>query len=131
MNELNNIKYEGYVWLSNEPNPKILKDETFDFSKYVDGSNPFIVEALLKSGNKSIHIRHTDKYHIDQFDLDNLPDGAKIEDTVDEQYLPHSLDGVKKVNFKQLWVAEPDENCEGMSVLKMKALIFTGFDINQ
>ncbi|GAB4295138.1 MAG: hypothetical protein Kow0068_19870 [Marinilabiliales bacterium] len=125
INDLNNRKLEGYIWLSDEKEPRILRNETFNFSSYEEGSNPFIVEAILKSGNKSIHIRHTDKYHIHEFDFDILPAGSVSEDV---EYLPHKLKNVGKVNFKQLWVPEPDENCEGMPVLKMKALIFTGFD---
>jgi CRISPR type III-associated protein (TIGR04423 family) len=127
INELNNIKFEGYVWLSNSEKPIILPKENVDFSKYEEGKNPFIVEALLYSReqNKSVIIRHTGKYHIYEYDLNNLPDGAVLEDV---EYLPHRLDGVKKVCFKQLWLPEEDENCEKMKVLKMKALIFTGFD---
>ena len=125
ISELNNRKFEGYIWLSNKDNPIRLNNETFDFGNYEEGNNPFVVEALLKSGNKSVHIRHTGRYHIHEFDLDKMPEGAVLEDV---EYLPHRLDGVKKVNFKQLWVPEPDENCEGMPVLRMKALIFSGLE---
>jgi CRISPR type III-associated protein (TIGR04423 family) len=127
LNELNNIEFEGYVWLSDQEEPIILNNQTFDFSKYEEGSNPFIIEALLfdKTKNKSIHITHTGRYHInDEFDLDNLKEGSELEPV---EYLPHRLDGVDKVCFKQLWIPEKDEYCDNLPVLKMKALIFTGF----
>jgi CRISPR type III-associated protein (TIGR04423 family) len=126
LNELNNIEFEGYVWLSDQEEPKILNNQTFDFSKYEEGSNPFIIEALLyKENDKSVHITHTGKYNIQSFDLNNLPQDSEL---VDVNYLPHRLEGVKKVCFRQLWIPENDENCENMPVLKMKALIFVGFD---
>ena len=126
LNELNNIEFEGYVWLSDQEEPKILNNQTFDFSKYEEGSNPFIIEALLynKETRKSVHIMHTGKYHISEYDLKKYTD----KNFVDVQYLPHRLEGVNKVCFKQLWVPENDENCENMPVLKMQALVFTGFD---
>ena len=127
INDINAQKYEGYAWLSDKGKPEILRNIAFDFSKYEDGKNPFIIEALLfdKANNKSIHITHTGKYHIKEFDLNDLPEGSEL---VDVKYLPHRLNGVKKVCFKQLWVPEKDEHCEDLPVLKMKALIFTGFD---
>lgn len=122
-------KYEGYIWLSNEENPIILPEEEFDFSSVKENDNPFIVEALLyfKDDNEevSIIIKHTGKYHIHEIDLKKYSD----ENFVDVKYLPHRLGNVEKVNFKQLWLPKPDENCEGMEVLQMKALVFTGFEL--
>jgi len=133
LSELDNIKFEGYVWLSDREKPEILNNQTFDFSKYEEGANLFIIEALLynKENDKSVHITHTGKYHIQPFNLGDLSQDSEL---VDVNYLPHRLEGIKKVCFKQLWVPESDENCKiddngnGMKVLKMKGLIFTGFD---
>ena len=124
INDISAQKYEGYVWLSNAEKPIILPNKEFDFSQYSEKSNPFIVKALLFNEGKSITIRHTGKYHINEFDLKNYSD----ENLIDVQYLPHRLDGVEKVKFKQLWLPEKDENCEDMEVLKMNALVFTGFE---
>ena len=126
INDINAQKYEGYVWLSDAEKPIILPNSEFEFSKYTEQSNPFIIEALLfdKVNNKSIHIAHTGKYHINEYDLKRYTD----ENLVDVQYLPHRLKDINKVCFKQLWLPEKDENCNGFEVLKMKALIFTGFD---
>ena len=125
LSEIKNRKYSGYIWMSDAKEPKVLNQEKFDFSNV--GVNPFIIESLLYCEEEkiSLTIRHTGKYHINEIDLNDLPDGAELEDV---EYLPHRLKGVDKVCFKQLWIPEEDENCEGWPVLKMKALVFTGFN---
>ena len=125
LSEIKNRKYTGYIWMSDAKKPKMLNDEVFDFTS-ID-VNPFIIEALLynKEEKISLTIRHTGEYHIKEIDLNNLPDNAKLEDV---EYLPHRLESVNKVCFKQLWLPEADENCEKFEVLKMKALVFVGFD---
>ena len=128
INEIKKRKYEGYLWFSDREKPKVLKEEEYDFSKHTEKENPFIVEGMLfcKEENVSVMIRHTGKYHICEFDFEKLKKkGAEFEDV---KYLPYRLDGIKKLKFKQLWLPEPDANCEDMEVLKMKALIFTGFE---
>lgn len=117
--------YTGYVWFSDKAAPKVLHNEHFDFGQV--GLNPFLIEALLwnETDNTSLIVRHTGKYHIYEYDLKNLPEGYEL---VDKKYLPHRLENnIEKVNFKQLWLPEPDPHSDGMMVLTMKALIFTGF----
>jgi CRISPR type III-associated protein (TIGR04423 family) len=120
-------KYQGYVWLSDEKYPTVLDKQEYDFTKVKE--NQFVIEALLwdaEDGGTSIMVRHTGKYHILKFKLDELPAGHELEDKV---YLPHRLgEKVKNVCFKQLWIPEPDPLCEKMDVMTMKALIFTGFN---
>ncbi|MEA5402816.1 TIGR04423 family type III CRISPR-associated protein [Arcicella sp. DC2W] len=118
-------KYDGYVWFSDqkEPVPLIQKEYSFEDTK----ENPFVIEALLWNEEEkiSIMVRHTGKYHIQEFKLKELPTGHELEEKV---YLPYRLgDKVKHVCFKQLWIPEEDELCEKMEVMTMKALIFTGF----
>lgn len=135
LTEIPERKYQGYIWYSDgqqqqgdkKGKPDVLKGDTlFKFTE--DHLNPFVVEAVLyySDGNeeKSIIIRHTGKYQITEFDLKNLPDGAELNT---KTYFAHRIDGIKKLNFKQLWLPEPDSNCEGMEVLTLKAHIFTGF----
>lgn len=120
------IKYEGYVWLSNEKYPVVLDKQEYDFTQVKD--NPFVIEALLWNAEEeiSIMVRHTGKYHIQEFKLKELPIGHEL---VEKVYLPHRLgDKVKHVYFQQLWIPEPDAFCAGMEVMTMKALIFTGFN---
>jgi CRISPR type III-associated protein (TIGR04423 family) len=129
MNKLTKIptkKYQGYVWLSDEKYPTILLDKEYDFSTVKE--NQFVIEALLWYAQEetSIMVRHTGKYHIQEFKLKELPPEHEL---VDKVYLPHRLgEKVKNVCFKQLWIPEPDAHCEEMPVMTMKALIFTGFN---
>ncbi len=130
LSEIKNRKYSGYIWMSDAKEPNVLNQEKFDFASI--GINPFIIEALLycEEEKVSLTIRHTGKYHINEIDLNSLPEGAELENV---EYLPHRLTDkekgidVDKVQFKQLWIPEKDENCENLPVLKMKALVFTGF----
>lgn len=126
LSEINNRKYSGYIWISDAKEPKVLNNEEFDFSMI--GINPFIIEALLYCEEEkiSLTISHTGKYHIHEIDLKNLPEGAELEEV---EYLPHRLKGVDKVCFKQLWIPEKDKNCGDFPVLKMKAIVFTGFKL--
>jgi len=126
LSEIKHRKYTGYIWMSDQKTPEVLINEEFDFSTI--GLNPFIVEALLynKEEDISLTIRHTGKYHINEINLKKLPEGAEL---VDVAYLPHRIEGVDKVQFKQLWIPEDDENRNDLPVLKMKALAFTGFKL--
>lgn len=137
MKRYNNItdiparEYEGYIWDADGNQPIVYDGKAIlDVANFQPAS--YILEALLYYKDKeteiSIHIRHSGKEHIYEFDLNHLPEGSEL---VKAEYLPHRLKGIGKVHFKQLWVPEDDPFCEGMPVLKMKALIFTGFDKDQ
>jgi CRISPR type III-associated protein (TIGR04423 family) len=126
LSKIPNLTFEGYVWLSDEKSPVVLQQETYDFSAV--RSNPFVIEALLynKENNVSIHVQHNGSYQIAEYDLGLLEkSGATFEE---KQYLPHRLENIGKVNFKQIWLPEEDENCEGMEVLTLKATVFCGFN---
>tara|TARA_R110002124_G_scaffold193164_2_gene360404 strand:+ start:720 stop:1154 length:435 start_codon:yes stop_codon:yes gene_type:complete len=124
-------KYQGYVWYSDQKEPKVLQNEIFRFENI--GLNPFVVEALLwheddktAGDGISVMVRHTGTYHIHEFEMDNLPEHCEL---VEKEYLPHRLgNNIEKVKFKQLWLPEKDPNCLDMEVLTMKALIFVGFE---
>lgn len=123
LDTLPNLKYQGYIWFSDANIPIVLQDEPYNFS--VISLNPFIIEALLYNEQKevSIHIQHTDNYQITEYHLNHF-DKAEVVDT---EYLPHRLNGVEKVKFKQVWLPEPEVNCQGMEVLNLKAIVFCGF----
>lgn len=122
LTEIPDYDYEGYVWMSDAKEPKVLKNKKFTFNE--DQQNPFIVEGLLwaKKEGVSIHIRHTGRYLIHKYEV-NASDLSKDI----KQYLPHKIEGIKKLKFKQVWEPEEDPLCENMEVLKMKALVFIGF----
>lgn len=118
--------YQGYIWYSDEEEPKVLKVfEKFKFSEVE--SNPFVIEALFycEEENISVMVRHAGSYHIREYDLNKLPEGKVLKE---KKYFAHRLGiGDKKVCFQQLWLPEEDPNCEGMEVLTLKAHIFAGF----
>lgn len=122
--EIPNRNYEGYVWLSNAKEPILLPDESFDFLTVEP--NPFVIEALLfdKDEKKSIHVQYTGEYQIFEYDLSKLEKSNYVE----KEYLPHRLKDVEKVLFKQIWLPEKDKNCAGFDVLKLKAIVFCGFN---
>ncbi|OIP02307.1 MAG: type III CRISPR-associated protein [Bacteroidetes bacterium CG2_30_33_31] len=117
------LPYEGYVWMSDAKEPIVLNKETFDFSKI--GINPFIIEALLYCDGEdiSIHIQHTGEYQIFEYHLNDF----SKKNLVEKDYLPHRLNGVKNLIFKQIWMPEPDENCAGIDVMNLKVIVFCGF----
>ena len=116
--------YVGYIWGSNSKEPIVLNAKHVSIAD-IDVKG-YIIEALLycEEDNTSLIIRHSGKYHMHEFKLDEFGE----ENLLDVEYLPHRLNGVEKVCFKQLWLPEQDEHCEDMEVLKMKALVFTGFN---
>ncbi|QXP70768.1 TIGR04423 family type III CRISPR-associated protein [Polaribacter sp. R2A056_3_33] len=127
LKEIPKMAFEGYIWKSDESEPEVLLNEIYDFDTVL--TNPFIIEALLfcKEKNTAIHIQHTGSYQIAEYDLKALEKaGAVLEE---KEYLPHRLSpAVKNVSFKQIWQEEEDRLCEGMPVLKMKAVVFCGFN---
>ncbi len=123
LKEIPSVNYEGYIWMSNETEPKVLKNEKYDFSAI--SQNPFIIEGLLydKTSQKSFHIQHVGECLIYEYNLDEV----KSENLVPKEYLPHRLKEVEKVCFKQIWEEEEDKNCEGFPVLNLKVIVFCGF----
>jgi CRISPR type III-associated protein (TIGR04423 family) len=126
IDNLNSIppgNYEGYIWMSDSEEPKVLNGEKFDFS--LIQINPFIIEGLLfdKVANISIHIIHTGDYVITKYELHKLSSQV-IEP---KEYLPHRLKEIKKLLFKQIWEEKSDKNCLDFPVLTLKAIVFCGF----
>lgn len=124
LSDIPNKPYEGYLWFSDSRTPVILDKEEYPFAQL--SQNPFIVEGLLycAEDQTSITIKHTGVYQIGIYKVDQSQEGVTLKPI---EYLPHRLTGINKVCFQQLWLPESDPFCEGMKVLKMKALLFTGF----
>jgi CRISPR type III-associated protein (TIGR04423 family) len=125
LSEIPSASYDGYIWMSNEDKPKLLNK--VDFSDRNLTLNPFIVEGLLfdEENNKSIHITHDGDYTITVFDINKFT--KPTFEVVEKKYLPHRLDGVNKVCFKQIWMEKAEENSADFPVLKLQATIFSGF----
>lgn len=127
ISQIPDYKFTGYYWWSNSDKPEMLFEETLAKNKILASLNPFCVEALLYSKEEeiSIHIQHTGQYLVTAYDHKELD---KLE-TVTKEYIPHKLEQVKKVIFKQIWEEEPLSVDETTSfpTLKPTALIFSGF----
>ena len=123
LTEIPAFKYEGYVWMSDAKEPKVLNHESFDFESIK--TNPFVIEALLYSPDEevSIHVQHTGDYQIYAYSLKEFSQSEIYE----KEYLSHRLEDVSRLKFKQLWLPNTDTNCEGMEVLTLKAIVFCGF----
>ena len=123
LNEIPQSIYTGYYWMSDQEKPKKINGN-FDAPTIL---NPFIIEAMLwnETNQTSIMITHTGKYQIHEYDLAVLKDEGVLES---KEYMPHRLDGIKKVKFKQFWKAEIDPLCSDFPVLVLKAQIFAGFE---
>jgi len=120
--------YEGYLWLSDEEAPRLVN--TLEPERYERNglpANPFIREGFLfdEKAGVSVAIRHVPgKYHIHSVFLEQLPQEREEHALT---FLAHkALPGPLK--FREIWLPEPDDLCDGLNVLRKKAVIFTGFD---
>lgn len=127
LQDIPQLKYSGYLWMSDSKEPIILQSEVLP-EHGTNSLNPFVIEGLLfaETENISITIRHTGRYVIAQTDLKQ-----ENSDSVSKYYLSHKLDKVTMVNFKQIWKAIPDTLCAGMEVLTLESIVFCGFSENK
>lgn len=129
INELPDLSYEGYVWMSNETEPRKISSK----SQILTGEqNPFIVEGFLKSsdGNVSVSlVSMNGLLKIYQYDLSLIKTLPKGQITV-SRYLTHRFDDGAKIKFITVWLPVPDQHqlCEGMEVLCPKMRVFDGFE---
>lgn len=126
--------YEGYLWPSNEPTPIVCEGDVElaqAISQYyankkdkfaiLDTTNPFIVEGQLCNNEISISIKYVDgHYLIVEYTIDDY------ENVVATSFYSQRMGG-RKLFFKQNWVPESDELCEGLDVLQPKEFVFVGF----
>lgn len=134
--KINNIplkgNYEGYYWMSDSRDPKVLHDENLP-EEFV-GSNPFVVEAELydkdnhtsysvhNAGNEVVCLSFVVKEaDFDSHDVDTL------------LYESNRMEG-QQLRFLQYWEAEDDKTCPTdktekafMKSLQMTKRVFVGF----
>jgi CRISPR type III-associated protein (TIGR04423 family) len=107
--------YQGYVQFSNRRIEEIFTD----FSDItVDPGEGFIYEAHFYNGSDSISIRQINVWWY----VDETKD-VSIENT-QMYYAINNL----KVKMAQIWEAENDPLCEDLPVLKLKKVVFAGFE---
>lgn len=125
--------YEGYYWVSDAPKPmKIQAGDSLASLKSVQ-KNPFIIEALLydRQTQLSIHIQHTGRQQITCYDWKQFNESNLASDYSDQvTYVSQKIDGIEGVQFSRIWKKEPDALCANREVLKMHALVFSGFKTN-
>lgn len=124
-------KYEGYIWMSNEPEPEVVHTDTVhEAVELTEEENPFIIEAQLldRSSQKSYSIRFADgKYVALCYDLKALDQLEGIEVT-HHKYVANRMKNEEWLHFREYWHPEKDPNCEDMEVLQPKEFVFIGFN---
>lgn len=114
---INTLKgYEGYVQFSHRP-IDIEKDVFKENDPKVEDEKGFIYEAHFANKTDSIGIRQmNDTWFISKTNISN----AEIE----------SFEGIAhlKIKMAQIWEKELDSLCEDMEVLKLKKVVFAGFN---
>lgn len=118
--------YEGYLWYSNESQPKILHGEEFE-KEIANNENPFIIEGQLYDADRmhSISIKYVDGAYIcNEYDVESTDfNKANVEKKI---FHSNRMEGVK-LQFLQYWDEAEDDLCEGMKVLRPTKSVFVGF----
>ena len=117
-----NQGYEGYVQFSAAPiDAKCVFKKSNATQKFPTDKEGFISEAHFCNSETSITIRRINAaWYIDKTDLSCIVDEAKDIQTY------HSKHG--HIKMAQIWQEEKDDFCEGMNVLKLKKVVFAGFE---
>jgi len=113
---INGLKeYEGYVQFSHRAID--LKKDLFPRSSDIENEKGFVYEAHFYKDNQSIMIRQINSEWI----------VSKTDTTNAELEIFHGISDLK-IKMAQIWKPEPDELCEGMDVMKLKKVVFAGFE---
>lgn len=119
INGLKNV--EGYVQFSHRPldSQKDIWEKTAPKSIDVQEEG-FVVEAYFYDDTDSITIyRHNEFWYVDEVNISDING-----DDMQKYMTKHG----RYVKMAQIWKAEEDEYCEDMKVLKLKKVVFAGFD---
>lgn len=126
MEKIAKASYEGYVWYSDRQKPLVVSpEEEFELTLN-DSDNPFVVEGNLwdAANEVSIMIKYVDgKYIVRRTALTDVC----VKNASRKEFLPHRIDGVKKLAFLQCWDEVEDPLCENMVTLQPCKMLFVGF----
>ena len=119
-------KCEGYLWWSDQQEPKVYDGDALDMC-FDETKNPFVVEGQLYDNEekKSYSIKYIDGqyliniYKVEAGDLTNKDNELKI-------FLSNRMGG-RWLKFLRYWEEKEDENCMGMPVLTFTKNVFVGF----
>lgn len=127
----NDIPFEGYYWLSDQHDPRVLQGEPLPQEFY--GHNPFVIEAQLwdSKGNVSWSLHQAgnqvivNKYEVKDQDFNN-------KNVKRVNYASHRM-GVEHVglSFLEYWEVPESQDtsaCCGMPTLQFTKRVFIGFE---
>ena len=124
------LPYEGYLWMSNEHEPRLFEPEAVVGAQLFSLRNTFVVEGYLyhRATGVSFSIKYVDgqylvyKHRVKPSDIDS-PDVDKIE------YLTFCMKGSKPLwaKFLRYWKEKANDECLGMGVLEVEKEVFVGF----
>lgn len=122
---------EGYIWMSDQPNPKTFINEPVNLV-LDEGNNPFIIEGQLYVKNKiSYSIKYVDgKYFITKYDLSALPTVFESKEYIPNRIKKENTE-ISKICFNQYWEPKKDVLCENMEMLVPSAYVFVGFKMKE
>ncbi len=130
ISEIPKSKYTGYLWYCDQHKPIVLLDDPLP--EMQDSSSwPFVQEGWLFDPNsqQSIHIFHHDDTQCYLYNLATLRANTDIK-IIRRLYYAHPRMSENEqliLQFDEIWSPQVDPLCEGMSVLRPAAMIFTGF----
>ena len=118
---INNLKgyqgYQGYVQMSDSRITDIWAEQS-DINLVVESG--FVYEAHFCNGAESIAVRQINgDWLVATTDISDVSDGDK------QTY--HAINGLK-VKMAQIWEPEVDPLCEKIPVMKLKKVVFAGFE---
>ncbi len=114
---INSLKgYEGYVQFSDT---KIRECDVFKGYQDIklEQTDGFVFEAHFFNG--------TDAVTVKQLNGDWYVDESKEVPWTDVEYYKSDFGTVK---MSQIWETKADELCEGIDVMKLKKVVFSGFE---
>lgn len=120
-------KCEGYLWWSDQQQPKVCQDEAFDIS-LDETENPFVVEGQLYDieEKKSYSIKYVDGHYI--INVYKVEDGDFGNPDNEAKSCLSNRMGDRWLRFLRYWEPVKDPNCEGMEALKLTKNVFVGFE---
>lgn len=123
-----NVKYTGYIWMSDMTSPKILNNE------FLNGNyntiNPFIIEGMLYCIETKISyylVFDNGKTKVFKYDLNTIPASWQSDKNDEYEYVSSFSDTIG-LKFLKYWKPEKDPLCENMEVLVPVMYIFYGFN---
>lgn len=119
-------KCEGYLWWSDQQEPKVCQDEAIDLC-LDETKNPFVVEGQLydKETKESYSIKYVDGQYL--INIYKVTDEYLVNSVNEIKcYLSNRM-GDRWLRFLRYWEEKEDENCMGMPVLTFTKNVFIGF----